>query len=74
MKSQNPHETICLWASVIAINVSVAICQLPIHQLSSFGKRVYCLSLIPPELKLNFKCCLNIKCVKGTLTHLILFV
>ena len=30
--TQNPHEKISLWASTIAINVSVTICQLPIRQ------------------------------------------
>ena len=38
MISQNPHEKICLWASMIVFNVSVAICQLSIHQFSQFGK------------------------------------
>ena len=39
--SHNPHEKICLWASVFAINVSVAICQLPIRRCSKFGKKSF---------------------------------
>ena len=35
----HPFEKYCLWALMIAINVSVAICQLPIRQFCLFGKR-----------------------------------
>ena len=28
--SKTPHDKICFWVSMIAINVSVAICQLPV--------------------------------------------
>ena len=34
----HPLENFCHWALMIAINVSVAICQLPISQFCSFGK------------------------------------
>ena len=36
--SLTPYGTFCLLALMIAINVSVAMCQLPVHQFSSFGK------------------------------------
>ena len=39
IQSLNPFEKFCLWALMIAINVSVAICQLSIRQFCSFGKR-----------------------------------
>ena len=38
IQSLHPFETFCLWAVMIAIYVSVAICQLPIRQ--SLGKRL----------------------------------
>ena len=31
IQSLNPFEKFCLWDLMIAINVSVAICQLPIY-------------------------------------------
>ena len=39
IKSLNPFVKFCLWFLIIVINVSVAICQLPICQFCSFGKR-----------------------------------
>ena len=33
-----PHGKFCLWALTVAINVSVAICQLATCKFSSFGK------------------------------------
>ena len=38
MMSPNAHFKFCLWALIFAINMSVAICQLPICQIPSFGK------------------------------------
>ena len=38
IQSLNPFEKICPWALMIAVNVSVAICQLPICQFCSLGK------------------------------------
>ena len=32
-------ESASVWALLIAINVSDAICQLPVHQFCSLGKR-----------------------------------
>ena len=32
--ASNPHEKICLWASMITIIMSVTICQFPIGQFS----------------------------------------
>ena len=39
IQSLTPFEKFCLWALIIAINVSVAICQLAIRQFSLFGKK-----------------------------------
>ena len=36
--SLSPFGKFCLWAFMTAINVSNAMCQLPIHQFASFGK------------------------------------
>ena len=41
IQSLNPFLKFCLWALIIEINVSVAICQLPIREFSLFGKKVY---------------------------------
>ena len=38
-ESLHLFEKFCICALMIAINVSVAICQLPIRQFCSFGKR-----------------------------------
>ena len=38
-QSLHPFKKFCLRVLMIAINVSVAICQLPIRQFCSFGKR-----------------------------------
>ena len=38
LQSLHPFEKFCLWASMSAVNVSVAICQLPVRQFCSFGK------------------------------------
>ena len=38
IQSLNPYGKVCLWALMIAIDVSAAICQLPIRKLYSFGK------------------------------------
>ena len=35
----NRCRKFCLWALMIAINVSVVICQLPIYQFSALEKR-----------------------------------
>ena len=35
---KNPHEKFCVWALMIAINASAAICQFPIRQFSELGK------------------------------------
>ena len=39
IQSLNSFEKFCLCALRISMNVPVAICQLPIHQFCSFGKR-----------------------------------
>ena len=39
IQSLNQFERFCLWALMISIIMSVAICQLQIHQLFSFGKK-----------------------------------
>ena len=41
MQSLNHCEKFCLWALIIVINMSVAICQLPTCQFSAFRKGQY---------------------------------
>ena len=55
MLSQKFHEKFCLWASMIAINVSVAICQVPICQFSSFGKKSSASQKFKVPVKVEFK-------------------
>ena len=38
IQSLHPFEKLGIWALMIAINVAVAVCQLPLRQFCSFGK------------------------------------
>ena len=39
IQPSNTFEKFWFWALMVAINVSVAICQFPIHQFRLLGKR-----------------------------------
>ena len=46
IQSLHPFEKLCLRALMITINVSVAVCQLPLRQFCSVGKRSIAESMI----------------------------